>query len=91
MPTSIDPPDPDEKLATEGTTEPTAALSVHSEASGALSSVADFAMQLPDYTKQAMLIADSPQVLAFEWLQADPNFDQYSIERKVQRFGKFCC
>lgn len=55
---------------------------------GAVTGAADFMLQLPDFTKEALLDPESPQSLALYWFQADPGLPQYSFERKLQRFGK---
>lgn len=60
---------------------------------GALRS-ADFFSTLPDYTSNEIGVDEgnstnvrSPQTLAYEWLQADPNVDSYSVDEQTQRFA----
>lgn len=53
-----------------------------------VSVAAEFMVSLPDFTKEALLDDSSPQSMAFDWMQRDPNLSQYSYERKTQRFGK---
>ena len=48
---------------------------------------AEFMLQLPDFTKEALLNPESPQSLALVWFQADPGLAQYSFTKKLQRFG----
>jgi hypothetical protein len=52
-----------------------------------VTAAADFMLQLPDYTKEALLNETSPQSLALEWLQGDSNLNTYSFTRKLQRFA----
>jgi hypothetical protein len=49
----------------------------------------DLMEHLPDYTLEAILDTASPQALALAWLEGDPNLAQYSLQRKLQRFGTF--
>jgi hypothetical protein len=81
-------------IAAYSTALPTAAPSSgSSQAAAALtaepSNADDMMLHLPDYTLEALLDTGTPQALAFEWLQGDPNLDQYSLNRKLQRFGRF--
>jgi len=54
----------------------------------AITGAADFMMQLPHFTKEALLEPEPPQSLALAWFQSDPKLLSYSLERKLQRFGK---
>lgn len=47
----------------------------------------EFIIDLPNYTRRAILgDPTSPQMLAYEWLQNDPNLLTYSETKKTQRF-----
>ncbi|CAB9501351.1 Leucine Rich Repeat [Seminavis robusta] len=48
---------------------------------------AEFMLQLPDFTKEALLDPDTPQSMALEWLQTNPDLGQYSFQRKLQRYA----
>jgi hypothetical protein len=50
---------------------------------------ADLLLHIPDYTLEALLDTVSPQALALAWFEGDPNVAQYSLQRKLQRFGTF--
>ena len=59
---------------------------------GTVAGAAEFMLQLPDFTKEALLVPDSPQSLALLWFQADPGAATYSFRKQLQRFGKqFLC
>ena len=50
-------------------------------------SVTDFQALLPDDTQIAILVEDSPQSMALEWIRKDPWFTKYSDWRMIQRFA----
>jgi hypothetical protein len=52
-----------------------------------VTAAADFMLVLPDFTKEALLVEDSPQSRALDWMQADANLGSYSLRRKMQRFA----
>lgn len=57
------------------------------EAADVVTAAADFMLVLPEYTKEALLVDDSPQSMALDWLQSDANLGSYSFRRKMQRFA----
>lgn len=68
------------------TTQPTSAP--QPEVSAAVTGAAEFMLQLPEFTKEALLNPESPQSLALLWFQADPGVAKYSFRKQLQRFGK---